>query len=258
MNKPTYKKILEHPDRDEIINKLVIGQPLNDIHDWLKGKYTNVSEAKFVLSEKILKSFQHTYLQFYTDMQVDLSKTKAALATGSLDQLELTVKSNPAYKDAMIRTAGTELDIRQMAKNLATNIETRLAQVFDEIQEDPRNINTKVDRLLIDYAEVFGGILEKYYKFTEAPADQIIQHNVTLQVVDQHISVFHDVIKEVLSQMDLETSLYFMEVFNEKMSKLKAPTPDTQPTQEMKLAEVKLLNETINKKINDDDDKNKK
>ena len=40
MNKPTYKKILEHPDKDEIINKLVIGQSLNDIHDWLKGKYT--------------------------------------------------------------------------------------------------------------------------------------------------------------------------------------------------------------------------
>lgn len=252
MNKPTYKKILEHPDKDEIINKLVIGQPLDDIHDWLKGKYTNVSEAKFVLSEKILKSFQHTYLEFYSDVQLDLSKTKSALANGTVDQLQLAVKGSSAYKDAMIRTAGTELDIRQMVSNLCTNIETRLAQVFDEIQENPRDINTKVDRLLIDYAEVFGGILEKYYKFTETPADQIIQHNVTLQVVDQHISVFHDVIKEVLSQMDLETSLYFMEVFNNKMAALKAPTSDAPPTQEMKLAEVKLLNETINKKINDD------
>jgi hypothetical protein len=250
MNKPTYKKILEHPDKDEIINKLVIGQPLNDIHDWLKGKYTNVSEAKFVLSEKILKSFQHTYLDFYNDVLTDLSKTKTALATGTVDQLELAVKKSPAYKDAMIRTAGTELDIRQMVHNLCVNVESRLSQVFDEIQEDPRNINTKVDRLLIDYAEVLGNILEKYYKFTEAPADQIIQHNVTLQVVDQHISVFHDVIKEVLSQMDLETSLYFMEVFNTKMAALKVPVPDAQPTQEMKLAEARLLNETINQKIN--------
>jgi len=42
-----------------------------------------------------------------------------------------------------------------------------------------------------------------------------------LQVVDQHISVFHDVIKEVLSQMDSDTLLYFMEVFDDKMAKLK-------------------------------------
>jgi hypothetical protein len=69
-------------------------------------------------------------------------------------------------------------------------------------------------------------------------------------VVDQHISVFHDVIKEVLSQMDLETSLYFMEVFNEKMNKLKVPDKDF-PNTEVRLAEAKLLNETINKKINE-------
>lgn len=252
MNKPTYKKILEHPDKDEIISKLVIGQPTNDIHDWLKGKYTNVSD-KFIISEKILKSFKNTYLDFYNDMQQDLSKTKTALLTGTQDQLELSVKGNSSYKDAMIKTLDNEIDIRQMVARLAINIETRLSQVFDEIQEDPRNINTKVDRLLIDYAEVFGGLLEKCHKFNEVPvADQIIQHNVTLQVVDQHISVFHDVIKEVLSQMDLETSMYFMEVFNDKMSRLKAPSPDAQPTQEMKMAEAKLLNETINKKINDE------
>jgi hypothetical protein len=70
-------------------------------------------------------------------------------------------------------------------------------------------------------------------------------------VVDQHISVFHDVIKEILSQMDLETSLYFMEVFNEKMSKLKPPKEEGVLNPEIRLAEVKLLNETINKKINE-------
>lgn len=252
MTRPkTYKKILEHPDKDEIINKLVIGQSTTDIHDWLKQKYTNVSEAKFVLSDKSLKSFQDTYLDFYTEMQADLSKTKTALANGTSDQLELAVKSNPSYKDALVKMANTELDIRSMVANLCINVETRIAQVFDEIQEDPRNINTKVDRLLIDYAEALGNILEKYYKFTEQPADQIIQHNVTLQVVDQHISVFHDVIKEILAEMDLESSMLFVERFNEKMSKLKAPSPDAQPTQEMKLAEARLLNETINKKINE-------
>jgi hypothetical protein len=253
MTKPkAYQKILQHPDKDEIINKLVIGQSTTDINDWLKSKYTNVSELKFVISEASLKSFQNTYLDFYTDIQSDLSKTKSALAVdNSTDQLELAVRGNPAYKDAMVKMATTELDIRKIVANLCINVETRLAQVFDEIQENPRDINTKVDRLLIDYAEVLGNILEKYYKFTEAPADQIVQHNVTLQVVDQHISVFHDVIKEVLSQMDLSTSQYFLEVFNEKFSKLKAPQTETQPTQEVKLAEVTLLNETINKRINE-------
>lgn len=251
MNKPTYKKILEHPDKDEIISKLVIGIAPTDIHDWLKMKYTNVSEAKFVLSEKIIKSFSDNHLDFYNDMLQDLAATKTAIATSTQDQLQLAVKSNPAYKDALLKVANNELDIERIMATMAINIETRMAQVFDEMMEDPRNINTKVDRLFAEYADILGNLLDKYHKWKEKPAaDQIIQHNVTLQVVDQHISVFHDVIKEVLSQMDLETSMYFMEVFTEKMSKLKQPQADAAPTQEMKLAEAKLLNETINQKVN--------
>jgi hypothetical protein len=251
MNKTALKKILDHPDKDEIISKLVIGQPIKDVHDWLKSKYTNVSEIKFVIAEKSLKSFQENYLDIYTMIQEDLVKTNSAIATSTEDQLELSVRNNTAYKNIMIETANKKLDVRATVAHLAASIETRFAQVFDEIQEDPRNINTKVDRLLIDYAEVFGNLLEKCYKFNEAPADQIIQHNVTLQVVDQHISVFYDVIKEILAQVDLETSMYFMEVFHEKMSKLKAPVPDAPPNVDMQLAEAKLLSETINKKINE-------
>jgi len=250
MNKVAIKKILDHPDRDEIISKLVIGISPKDIHEWLEAKYTNVSEAKFVIAEKSIKSFQDSYLDIYNLIQEDLSKTKSAIASNTQDQLDLAVKENPAYKNIMMQTATHQLDVRKMISQLCVAIETRLSQVFDEIQQDPRNINTRIDRLLIEYADTLGNILEKYYKFTEAPADQVIQHNVTLQVVDQHISVFHDVIKEILAQMDLETSMYFMEIFNQKMSKLKAPDKNA-PNIDAQLAEVKLLSETINQKINE-------
>jgi len=251
MNKNALKKILEHPDKDEIISKLVIGISSKDIHDWLKAKYTNVSEAKFVVAEKSIKSFQSNYLDIYNMINDDLVKSKFALTASTEEQLALSVQNNPTYKSKMLELAGKELDIRQIITNLCVAIESRLAQVFDEIQEDPRNINTRVDRLLIDYAEVLGNILEKYYKFTEVPVNQTVEHKVTLQVVDQHISVFHDVIRKVLSQMDLETSLYFMEVFNEEFSKLKLPAEKDGPNTEVRLAEAKLLSETINKKINE-------
>ncbi len=249
---PTYKKILEHPDKDEIISKLVIGHPLSDINDWLKAKYTNVSENKFVLSEKTLKSFQDTYLDFYNDMQQDLANVKGAISSNNGDSLDLIVKNNPAYRDALVKTATKELDIDTILMNMAINVETRIAQIYDEIQADPRNINTKIERVWIEYIDSLGGLLDKYHKWKEArQPDQIIQANVTLQVVDQHISVFHDVIKDVLSNMDLESSQYFLEVFQEKMAKLKPPSPDAIPSQDVRLAEAKLLNETINKKINE-------
>lgn len=253
MNKTSIKKILEHPDKDEIISKLVIGMSPKDIHDWLKAKYTNVSEAKFVLSEKLVKSFNDNYLDIYTMLKDDIAKTKQAVSTNTEEHLELAVKENSAYRSAMMKMATNELDAKTMITNLCINVETRLAQIFDIIQQDPNNINPRVDRLLTEYVDKFGSIIEKYYKYVEQAPDQVIQHNITLQAVDQHISVFHEVIREVLSQMDLESAMYFMEVFNDKMSKLKPPNETTVITSEAKLAEVKVLNDEINKKINEDD-----
>lgn len=250
MNKNALKKILDHPDKDEVIAKLILDVAPKDIYEWLAGKYTNVSEAKFVIAEKSIKTFKDNYLDVYNMIQEDIAKTKQAVATSTQEQLELAVRGNSTYKSKMLELAENKLDVRQMVAHLCLAVETRLGQVFDEIQEDPRNINSRIDRVLIEYGELLGGLLEKYYKFTESPADLTIQHNVTLQVVDQHISVFHDVIREVLSQLDLESSMLFMELFNEKMSKLKMPTPETIPNTDIKLAEAKLLNETINKKLN--------
>ena len=42
-----------------------------------------------------------------------------------------------------------------------------------------------------------------------------------------------------------------MELFNEKMSQLKMPVPEAVLNTDMKLAEAKILNETINKKLNE-------
>jgi len=251
MNKPVYKKILQHPDRDEVISKLVIGISPIDIHDWLKAKYTAVADTKFIISESALKGFQNNYLDFYQDIQQDIAKTKLSVSSGTVSDLELAVKSNPTYEDAMLKLASGELNVESMMGKMALAVETRISQIYDIIQEDPRNINTRTERMWKEYVEVASNLLDKYYKWHETQSSTVIQHNVTLQVVDQHISVFHDVIKEVLSQMDLETSLYFLEVFNDKMAKLKMPDPSAAPTTEMKLAEATLLNETINKKINE-------
>lgn len=252
MNKTALKKILDHPDKDEIIAKLILDVSPKDINEWLANKYTNVSEAKFVIAEKSIKVFQENYLDVYSLIQEDMAKTKQAVAAGTEEQLSLAVQNNPTYRSKMLELAGSEINIRQMIAGLCVNIETRVAQVFDRIQDNPDDINTKVDRLLIDYAEVLGSILEKYYKFTEGPTtDTFIQNNMTIQFMDQHILLIQDAIRETLAELDLESSMLFMERLQNKMSRLKPPEKEIIPNTDIRLAEAKLLNETINRKLNE-------
>lgn len=242
------KAIQSHPDSSEILSKMIIGISPKDIHEWLALKYSSPNEKKFVLSEKSIKTFQNNYLDIYEMVQADLAETKQALAKGNTEDIEIAIKNSPKYKEILIETASKELDIRETIKRLTAAIELRLSQVFDYIQENPGDINTRIDRVLIEYVDTLGNILEKYHKFTEVPAVATLNHNITLQAVDQHIMVFHDIIKDILAQMDIDSSLYFMELFNQKMSKLKMPEKNIM-SQEAKIAEVKLLNETITSKL---------
>lgn len=249
MSKVNVKKILEHPDKDEVISKLIIGITPKDINDWLKSKYSALSDSKFILSENALKTFQDNYLDIYNMIRQDIMKTKQAVALSEEDQLILSIQKNPTYKSKMMELADKEIDVRKIIANMCVAIEHRVGQVFDIIEKEPEKINSKQEYVLINYVEKLGNMLEKYWKFTEAPVNTTVQHNVTLQVVDQHINVFHDVMRDVLSQMDLETSLYFMDVFKQKMDQLKAPGQEVFINTDMKLAEAKLLSETIDKKL---------
>lgn len=250
-NNSHIKKILEHPDFQEIISKLLLDHPVNEIHDWLKEKYSSVKEAKLVISEKNLKEFKDKYLDIYSHIKEDLLKTKQISASDLVigSEVSLAIKNNKEYKNKILELAGQEVDLKKMITNMLVAIETRAGQVFDSIQENPDSI--KADRVLIEWFDTLGNMLEKYNKLVNQAPDQIIQHNITYQVVDQHISVFQEVIRDVLSQMDLETSLYFMEVFNEKMAKLKpGDMQQEKPLPiEQRLAEAKILNETINERL---------
>ena len=138
----------------------------------MAAKYTNVSETKFVIAEKSIKIFKNNYLDVYSMIREDMLKRNKPSPTSTEEQMELAVKNNPTYKSKMLELAGKEIDIRdRWYRILCIAIETRFGQVFDEIEENPRNINTRIDRVLIEYGELLGGLLEKYYKFTESPAD---------------------------------------------------------------------------------------
>lgn len=243
------KKILEHPDREEIVSKLIIGISAKDIHEWLAAKYTNVSEAKFVISEKLIKNFQDNYLDMYNLIKEDLAKTNTALAIGNSDSLQLAVQNNPTYKSKMLELAGQELDIKKMLANMITAVETRCAQVFDLIQADPTSVNTKEERLLIEYFDVLGSNLERWSKYVIGTPDQVVQHNVTVQHIDQHVSILQEAIRETLAEMDIDSSLRFMEIFTKKMEKLK-PKTEKEMTTEARLAEVKVINAEIDEKLN--------
>jgi hypothetical protein len=247
MSKNIATKILEHPDKDEIISKLIAGISTADIHEGLAAKYVNVGENKFILSEKVLSSFQKDYLDFYTAIKEDLEKTKIQRLTPE-EELKLEVQGNPTYRKTLEKYLESELDIKVMVKRVLATIETRIEQMYDLIQEDPRNI--KIDRTLIEWFNTLISLLEKYDQIQNGNLEQVnIQNNINIQILDDRINLIYKLIRDVLAKLDYDTSLAFIDMFNEEMQKIQLEGDKEVLPLETRMTEAQLLSQKISAKL---------
>jgi hypothetical protein len=253
MSKLIVKKVLEHPDKDEIISKLISGFELQDISEWLKAKYNSVEESSHLFfSVKQLKTFKDEHLDIYQmvqeSLQKDLNTAKLSLEKVSKQELDLSIKKNPKYKEKILELATQKLDIKKMLANMIVAAEERAGQVFDLIQENPENL--KNDRVVMEWFDRLGSMLEKWWKYVEEKPDQVIQHNVSIQAINDYSVVFQEAIKETLSELDIEASMKFIEILNRKLAALndiKKYVPVKTTTEA--LAEVQVLDAEITQKL---------
>jgi hypothetical protein len=231
--------ILDHPDNEEIVSKLLTGTSPKEVGQWLKLKYPKKNQSHLRLTIKLLKEFSESE---YTDCHKQFSKDLMLHKSGGKIDKRVyeSLLDNRSYRERLSEVADTELDIGKMLTSLVTVCQNRAEQVFDIIQEDPHNFSG--DSVLIKYMNELINMAEKFDKLVNRAPDQIIQHNVTIQTVEAITVMFQDAIRETLAQVDPERSSLFMEIFSQKMAELKPPE---ELPQEERLKEAKVLQEKV-------------
>lgn len=238
-------KIYNHCDKDEIMVKLISNVSSEDISEWLCSKYAD-NEKQFRFSKKEIDQFRDNYLDFYSIIKDDVGKVKSNLTTS--EELRQEIQGSAQYHKALEKYVDGEVDIKVIVKKMVANIENRASQVFDQIQDDP--MNTKIDRVLIEWFNTLISLLEKYDPILNGSPDQInIQNNINIQVVDDHINVVYNIIKEILSKLDYDTSILFIEMFNEEMSKIKSTQDKPVLPQEIRISDANKLSASIAAKL---------
>lgn len=235
--------IMEHPDADEIVKKLFSGVNPKDVNQWLKLKYPEKKQSHLritikLLTEFINSDFSDCYDQFKKDLTI-VQNNKLARQ----EELPKSLLNNKSYRERLEKIADDELNIKDMLKGLINACHQRAEQIFDLIQADGPD-NFKGDRVLISYFTELFNMVEKFEKIVNNAPDQIIQHNITLQAVENNTNAILEAVRKTLLKLDKETSFLFMDLFYEEINKLTPPGEDTM-TQKEKLNEVKILQEKI-------------
>ena len=216
-----FSQIVEHPDRDELISKLLTGTTPKDISNWLKLKYPKDKHLHITI--KLLTEFSKSqYTDYYSNYKQDLAVIKSG---GKINKnLASAVLNNKTYQERINEAADKgieELDVAEIMKNSLIAITDRAIQVFDRIQENPRL--TKNDYALIKWFELVFNALEKYDRKVNNAPDQIIQHNVTMQAMDDYFIIVQDTIREAISEIDPDLALDITERMSNAVAKLKPP-----------------------------------
>jgi hypothetical protein len=232
-----FSKLLQHPDKDEIISKLVHGVKPKDISDWLKLKYPDKNQSHLKLSAKVLKDFMDNNIDLYTTLQADIVDAKKGKQQDK--KIADSLLNNKTYRERLNELADTEIDIKKVTGEVVFLIRSRIEQYFDRVQQNPENL--KPDYGLIKWFEVLLNACEKYDKMVNNAPDQIVQHNITMTAMDRTTAAMQDVIREVLAEIDPEASFLFMEKMREALEKT-VPPPEEQPlSQGKRLMEATVL-----------------
>lgn len=233
-----FSKILSHPDKDEIISKLVTGIKPRDVSDWLKLKYSDKEQGHLRISSKILQDFVENNLDLYNVIQNDISGVKQ-----NKKEISDSLKNNKTYQERIVEIADKELDIKRLLVETGHIIRQRVEQVFDKIQENPQNF--KPDYTLIKWLETLLNFTDRYQKIVNEAPDTVVQHNINIQLVEQHTIMLQDVIRETMAEVDSNMAFMFLEKLNSKMALLKPP--QTEPlSQDKKLLEAQIISTKIN------------
>lgn len=240
MSETNFQRLLEHIEKDKIISKLVSGETPKQVSEYLKIKYHQPDEKTLRLSADLLQEFVDKYLNQYNFLNKIISDEK----NGKIDKaVAKSLLENKTWKDRIAQLADDEIDFRKKISQVLVMVEARAEQIFDKIQENPRV--TRDDYVLIKYFENLCQLIEKADKLANNKPDQLIQHNVTVQMVEQHSVIFQEAIRAVLKEMDPEISARFMELLSQKLNTLHGATHGVADSRPLTLEQKKELAESI-------------
>ncbi len=229
-------KLLTHPNKDEIIAKLVNGEKPKEVNEWLRLLYDKPDHKHLILSHEYLKNFLAKHMNMYEQLEKDLEDNKKNLLNKEISD---SILKNKTYKERLHEFVDKEIDVKKTINNTVYLIQSRLEQVFDSIQDNPSEM--KNDQVLLKLFDTFMNSLERYDKIVNNRPDTIIQQNITVQQIDSQVVIFQECLREVLEEMDPQFASLFMEKLSDKMQKLKAPEQEKPMTTAMRNNEIRAL-----------------
>ena len=211
-----FKKIQNHPDRDEIVEKLIAGDSVRAIEAWLKQKYP--TNKKKWISYISLQSYRKNYLNIEAEALKDLQKKRREQQLVKREQQrQEAVSFMPAYQQGMANYVQDSL-IDYNAEIL--NLLQEAREGMDHLKELNLDKGSHLNHQAIAaYMEKYKSVIEMHAKLVadqeKKAGDQIAED---YEQLNKKMEVLVEAVKEVFTETYPEGLSIFVAKVKEKMS----------------------------------------
>jgi cysteinyl-tRNA synthetase len=207
-------KILRHPDKEFIVEKLTSGVSIREMSEIMKKKYPKT--PKYHISPATIQEFRKNYLKV-SDETLDAIKQDAQKKENetAIEKKRAKIQSSTAYQQKLEEAMNDEIDVTKKLVQLEKLISSRIEYFFNSLDQGG---STREDRVMLEYMKQMQEVLRDWKKFVEGVADKTVEHNININVVNEQVNVLKGVVYEVLREMDPALIPVFIEKLNARLS----------------------------------------
>jgi hypothetical protein len=212
------KKVLKHPDKEEIITELTNGTSVRELEAKLKEKYPN--NKNLWLSSVTLQAFRKKSLKLDGKVLKDLQETGRVQKQQVEEQKrQVELEHSDAYNKKLNEIVDAKLDVARKILQLDAVIESRMEYWFNAVASG-KEVASKGDKELRLFMDRQMALLAQYKKFVEGLADKTVDYNVNITVINDQINMIRDVIRECVAELEPEKGMLLLEKINTKIGNL--------------------------------------
>lgn len=210
-------KVLRHPEKEEIISKLLQGESVKQVEAWLKKKHPRT--ARLHVSWMTLQKFRKDYLNLEGETLSHIKDARQNYTKDSkaLEKQALVMGSN-AYQEKLAEILDEEIDVTRKMLEMEKIISSRIEYYFNSLNS---GANLREERVFIELITQQRELLRDWKKYVEGVPDQKIDHNINITVVNEQVNVLKGIVFEVLRELDSSLIPLFIEKINSKMTDTK-------------------------------------
>ena len=209
-------KVLRHPDKEDIIKKLLDGESVKEVERWLKSKHPK--SKRLQVSYMTLQKFRSEHLNLRGDILDDIKNRRSEIEKDSKDaEVRSIVLSSSSYQQKIEEIASSELDVTKRLLEMDALITSRIEYYYNLLSQGG---TIREDKIFLEYINTLKSLMQDWKKYIEGFADKKIEHNINLNVIDEQARIIREAVYEVLQDMQPELIPVFVDKMELKMRQL--------------------------------------